>query len=253
MKKLRVGRQRLFLLSALAIALVLAGCSGPGGALEDQGDENEAPEAKLSVSKNTAWTDETVEFDGTESHDPDGNISQWHFSFGDGTEATASEEERAKMDHQYKHGGEFVATLTVRDSGGQQTGEKSATDSVELAINERQEVLGQVVHAPENESTGTFNEPVKAYEGVDRFELEVTVESTMPTGASEIEVRIVDPSGETITDGSVTVNAAENETLTLQDVITDAGTYQVEVEAHSGAANVHGEMRTYYDVDYPMS
>lgn len=233
--------------------MILAGCTGPGGASEEPGAENEAPEAQLNANKDTAWTDEFIKFDGSQSEDPDGNISEWHFAFGDDTEMTVTEEEEAEdVEYSYSHGGEFVATLTVRDSGGEQTGAKADTDSYELAVNERQEVVGQVVHVADNETASQFEEPVDVYDGVDRFELEVTVESTMPAGASEIEVRVVDPGGETLTDDTVTVNAGENETLTLQDLMTEPGTYQIEIEAHSGAANTHGEFRTYYDEDFPL-
>lgn len=235
----------------LTVALVLAGCTGPGGALED--DDNEPPEAQLNANTDVVWTDERVTFDGRESSDADGNITEWHFSFGDGIEMTVNDEDKAEVDHQYKHGGEFVATLTVRDDGGEQTGEQVDTDQVDVAVNERQEIVAQVIYAsPTNESqTATYTQNMEAYEGIDRFELDVTVESAIPAGASEIRVRVVDPAGETVAEDSVTVNAGENETLTFGETITDEGTYDVVVEAESGGANVHGEFRTYYDADFP--
>ncbi len=234
----------------LALALMLAGCTGPGGAFE--GDDNQPPNAELSASTDVAWTDEQVTFDGTESGDEDGNVTEWHFSFGDGTEMTVNDENDAEVEHVYRHGGEFVATLTVRDDGGEQAGEEVDTDSVEVAINERQQLVGQVIYAsPANDSaTAKYTQQMDAYEGVDRFELELTVESGIPAGASEITVRVVDPTGETVAEDSVTVNAGENETLTLGEAITDEGAYDVVVEAESGGANVQGEFRTYYDADF---
>lgn len=234
----------------LALAMILAGCTGPGGALED--DDNEPPNAELQANTDVAWSDEQVTFNGKESNDEDGNVTEWHFSFGDGTEMTVNDEDEAEVDHQYRHGGEFVATLTVRDDGGEQTGERVDTDSVDIAVNERQELVAQVIYAsPANESeTATYTQPMDVYEGIDRYELEATVESVVPAGASEIHMRVVDPSGETVGEDSVTVNAGENETVTFGDVITDEGTYDVVVEAESGGASVHGEFRTYYDADF---
>lgn len=238
----------------LALAMIVAGCAGTGDGLGDDPD-NEPPEAQLSVNKDVTWTNERVQFDGSQSSDEDGNITEWRFDFGDGTQVTVTEEDQAdSVDHQYQHGGEFVATLTVRDDGGDQVGEKVDTDTVDLAVNERQEIVAQVIYAaPTNESeTATYTTPVGVYEGVDRFELEVTAASSIPAGASEIDVRLVDPGGETVEEGTVTVNAGENETLNLDGIITEAGTYEVIVEAESGGATVHGEFRTYYDADFPL-
>ena len=59
----------------------------------------------------SAWVDETVYFDGSDSHDPDGYLISWDWSFGDG--ATAHDEE---VTHEYSEPGNYLVTLTVKDS-----------------------------------------------------------------------------------------------------------------------------------------
>ncbi|MCD6512415.1 MAG: PKD domain-containing protein [Thermoplasmata archaeon] len=55
----------------------------------------------------------TVEFNGSGSYDPDGNITAWHWNFGDGT--TASGE---VVTHTYSADGEYTVTLNVTDDSG---------------------------------------------------------------------------------------------------------------------------------------
>lgn len=55
----------------------------------------------------------TIRFDGSRSHDDDGEIVKFHWDFGDG--ATSEEEEPS---HTYTAAGEFTVTLTVIDDRG---------------------------------------------------------------------------------------------------------------------------------------
>lgn len=52
-------------------------------------------------------------FDGTGSTDPDGNITKYEWSFGDGQTGTG-----ASADHTYGNAGTFTVKLTVTDSQG---------------------------------------------------------------------------------------------------------------------------------------
>ncbi|NOR15282.1 MAG: PKD domain-containing protein, partial [Candidatus Aminicenantes bacterium] len=53
----------------------------------------------------------TVKFNGSKSSDPDGRITDYRWSFGDGSVAQGK-----KVEHTYKKAGEFLATLTVIDN-----------------------------------------------------------------------------------------------------------------------------------------
>jgi PKD repeat protein len=59
-----------------------------------------------------------VLFDGTRSHDPDGEPLTFFWDFGDGTNGTG-----AKISHTYAKSGRYVVRLRVRDSSGIPSGE----------------------------------------------------------------------------------------------------------------------------------
>lgn len=56
---------------------------------------------------------ENVSFNSSGSYDPDGNITEWLWEFGDGTESNES-----KPTHFYEKSGSYIVTLTVKDNDG---------------------------------------------------------------------------------------------------------------------------------------
>ncbi|MFB6186152.1 MAG: PKD domain-containing protein, partial [Halobacteriaceae archaeon] len=74
---------------------------------------NLAPTASISYYPSRITTETSVEFDGTESSDPDGSIASYTWSFPDGSEITG-----ATVKHQFDNAGEQNVTLTVTDNGG---------------------------------------------------------------------------------------------------------------------------------------
>jgi PKD repeat protein len=74
---------------------------------------NQAPTAVMSATPGTGDVPLTVAFDGSGSSDPDGAITSWSWSFGDGTAGTG-----ATTSHVYSTAGTFTAGLTVTDDGG---------------------------------------------------------------------------------------------------------------------------------------
>jgi PKD repeat protein len=78
---------------------------------------NKPPVADFSFSPSTGIFPLAVTFDASASHDPDGNIIQYSWSFGDGSTGTGQ-----VATHVYTTWGTFAVRLTVRDN-------KSATAS----------------------------------------------------------------------------------------------------------------------------
>ena len=56
----------------------------------------------------------SIQFDGTDSYDSDGNITSWTWDFGDGNSS-----EICSPRHQYSELGEFNTTLTITDNDGE--------------------------------------------------------------------------------------------------------------------------------------
>ena len=102
--------------------------SGPAGVavdaqgnlyIADQGNqrvrriENKLPIASINASPSSGQAPLTVKFDGSQSSDPDGQITAYAWQFGDGGTSSG-----ATVSHQYTKAGTFTATLTVTDDSG---------------------------------------------------------------------------------------------------------------------------------------
>ena len=93
---------------------------------------NLAPTAKLDATPITGNPPLTVTFNGAKSVDPDAgdSVASYTFSFGDGSADVT--QASPTISHTYKHGGDFFATLTVKDSHGTQS-ENIASAEVQVA------------------------------------------------------------------------------------------------------------------------
>ncbi|MHC3130141.1 MAG: PKD domain-containing protein [Candidatus Bathyarchaeota archaeon] len=85
---------------------------------------NRSPIASFTESAETVSSGESIDFDGSESHDPDGTIVSYSWDFGDGNTATGVE-----VDHAYEDDGVYTVTLTVIDDDDA-TGSATATKNV---------------------------------------------------------------------------------------------------------------------------
>jgi len=71
------------------------------------------PTAIFTESAETALTGELIDFDASDSYDPDGTIVSYFWDFGDGTNATG-----VTISHAYANDGNYTVTLTVTDDDG---------------------------------------------------------------------------------------------------------------------------------------
>ncbi|MFN2621351.1 MAG: PKD domain-containing protein [Chthoniobacterales bacterium] len=93
---------------------------------------NGAPIAKLLATPIEGNPPLTTGFDGSASVDPDAgdSVVSYTFSFGDGSPDVT--QTSPTISHTYKHGGDFFATLTVKDSHGLQSA-NTATAEIHVA------------------------------------------------------------------------------------------------------------------------
>jgi len=74
---------------------------------------NRSPVAEFTESATTVFTGEVINFDASDSYDPDGSIVGYFWDFGDGANATG-----VVVDHAYADDGNYTVTLTVTDDDG---------------------------------------------------------------------------------------------------------------------------------------
>lgn len=241
------GRLAALGLASVFLAAVLAGCTGGSG-----GDVNQSPRAVLDATKDNGWTAEDFTFDAQDSEDPDGEIVRYRFDFGDGTTREVTEENEARVTHRYTRGGQFTVTLTVFDNGKDDTGSLSSDDSVTVVVNERVPIatmtLSNVAGANQ---TARGEQPFQVYDRANRYELNLTLRSALPSGSSEFEVRVVDPEGNTVGEPKTESvgPGTTGMTVTLDGLLTDEGVHRVVVEAKTGSGTANGELRVIYGED----
>lgn len=243
------ARKRAGVLAVLALfgAALLSGCAGLGN---DNDDGNRAPRAEIDADKTKGQTGEEFTFDAQSSTDPDGNITSWEFDFGDGSaKQTVTSEDAARVKHTYMEGGEYVVTVKVVDDGTQDgLGELTDDDEVHIMVDETSPVTAQVIRAEAVNNTAGSRMPVAfdVNDGADRAQVNVTVRNTLLVGASEVRLRLLDPSGEVLEEQTVSLPDNEPKEIEFDSVLTDSGEHSLEVTALSGSASVTGDVEVVY-------
>lgn len=77
--------------------------------------DGKEPVAILSLSPNPVFVGDTVNFDGTDSYDPDGSIASYAFTFASGTPASSSSDSGTVS---WAAAGSYEVTLVVTDGTG---------------------------------------------------------------------------------------------------------------------------------------
>jgi len=76
---------------------------------------NQPPIANFTYSPEKPVVNQSVTFDASSSYDPDGNITNYEWDFGDGNIMITTEE---KINHSYSEAGSYEVVLTVTDDKG---------------------------------------------------------------------------------------------------------------------------------------
>jgi len=87
------------------------GASGSASAIKTV--LNRSPAASFTESSEIVLTGEVITFNASDSYDPDGNIVDYFWDFGDGSNATG-----VTVDHSYADDGNYTVTLAVTDDDG---------------------------------------------------------------------------------------------------------------------------------------
>ncbi len=102
--------------NAGAFTATLNVSDGQGGSdtastsIQVNGDDNTAPISAFSASPDSGEAPLNVQFDGSDSYDPDGDALTYTWNFGDGNSASGM-----LSSHTYTESGTYLATLTVSD------------------------------------------------------------------------------------------------------------------------------------------
>ena len=110
--------------------------------------QNQPPIARANVSKTQARVNESISFDGSGSSDPDGQITQYLWNFGDGTTSN-----QMAATHAYTRTGNFTYTLTVTDN-------RNATAQAQGQIIVTDTNQPPVARAQVSKSQAQVNEPI---------------------------------------------------------------------------------------------
>ena len=75
------------------------------------------PVADFTFSPANPIVNQSIEFNASQSYDTDGNITNYHWDFGDG-ESSSGSNALPVINHSYKDTGSFIVNLTVTDNDG---------------------------------------------------------------------------------------------------------------------------------------
>ncbi len=149
---------------------------------------NAAPTAVIAASPLSGSVPLTVNFSGAGSSDPDGSISSWQWTFGDGTGASG-----ATSAHTYSAVGTYSAQLTVTDNSG-----LSAASAVTITVG-----------------------PALVNMSVNSIAMSLTVNKP-GTSSAKAAVRLLDVNGQPVSGATVTGNWSGIVGQTGASLVTDA-------------------------------
>jgi len=123
------GSMTKIIAAVIVIIIVVAAIAGAVLLMGGKVVENKSPTVSATADANTIIAGESVTFDASDSTDPDGEIVQYIWNFGDGaTDNVAG----AVVTHTYAFPGKYLVTVTVVDDKGGRTTNWNAPIRVEV-------------------------------------------------------------------------------------------------------------------------
>ena len=188
---------------------------------------NDPPVADAGPDK-TAVVGSPVIFDAAGSYDPDGNISAYHWDFGDGSNGTGE-----TVIHSYPSVGQYEVTLTVTDDG-----EPTSTD-IDIAIVTVTDTSTNVMHVsdieislglPRTAGKNTFTKALATVTIVDEYNDPVagaTVYGSWSGATTDTDSGVTDSEGKITLESDEVKNAPTGTTFTftVADVVLSSWTY----------------------------
>jgi hypothetical protein len=167
---------------------------------------NFEPEAKI-LAPSEGYVGQEILFDGSQSSDPNGDLLDFYWDFGDGSKSTSEE-----ASHIYQNSGEYLVTLTVDDGMASST----ATTTIKILsspapppsgfvyfgkekiISEKEKIEEKKIEVPQKEITQEIKKPKKITKilKIEKPEKkkEKEIERKIPEGKKEIKTEIKAPS-----------------------------------------------------------
>jgi PKD repeat protein len=107
--------------------------------------DNQSPVASFFYTPSNPVVNQVIQFNATESHDPDGTIVSYQWDFGDGTPGAVG----VLVDHHFSSKGTYTVYLRVTDNNGN-------TDSASqtITVSDNQSPTASFVYSPTNPVVG---------------------------------------------------------------------------------------------------
>jgi PKD repeat protein len=107
--------------------------------------DNQGPVASFFYTPSNPVVNQVIQFNATESHDPDGTIVSYQWDFGDGTPGAVG----VLVDHHFSSKGTYTVYLRVTDNSGN-------TDSASqtISVSDNQSPTASFVYSPTNPVVG---------------------------------------------------------------------------------------------------
>jgi len=198
---------------------------------------NQAPISNAGLDRN-AYVYDTLEFDGSGSYDPDGNIASYNWDFGDGTNANG-----VTVSHVYPENGVYIITLIVTDNGGL-TASDQAIVTIEEASSETVEFHDSFEDGELNDlwikdsQNDWFSSTHRATDGL--YSAEVDGRAKDATLTMEDSIDLSGKTSAILTFSWFIEGNWDNGEYIKLDISTDGGTSWIE-----NIASIEGTSRTY--------
>lgn len=210
---------------------------------------NDPPEASFEIiGDTTVHVDDLVEFDGSASSDPDGEIELYLWDFGDGSLIEKGSNISA-INHTYLYGGEYEINFTVRDDIG---AEDSSFKTITVIPRNYHKDGNMFVAARE----GIAANASESFE-VEEEALQVNVSlSFLGVGFdggledAEFEIFIYDPFGGIMDEETITVSGNADESFEFtKSELKVFGDYTLEVTCLAGGGYINYSIDVIYQFD----